>query len=406
MEYLIIGNSTAGIGAVEGIRRFDKNGNITVISAEAHHTYSRPLISYLLQGKVDMEKMKYRPDDFYEKNRCRLIFKKAAKIDGKGKKVYLESGEAIQYDKLLVATGSSPAVIPIEGLDGVAQKFTFMSLDDAMKLDKALTPVSRVLIMGAGLVGLKCAEGIAKRVGGVTVVDLADRILPAVLDIEGSKIIKEHIEKHGVSFKLSVKVDKFEGNEAVLSNGERVGFDILVIAIGVRPNVELLRGIAEINRGIVIDEGCKTTAEDIYAAGDCTETVDISSGQRKIMALLPNAYMQGECAGVNMAGGELSFSKAIPMNAAGFFGLHMITAGTYSGECYTDTECGYKKLFYEGNRLTGYILIGNVEKAGIYTSLIREKTPLDQIDFNLICKYPGLMAFSRSDRAAKLGGAQ
>jgi len=115
--------------------------------------------------------------------------------------------------------------------------------------------------------------------------------------------------------------------------------------------------------------------------------------------------MQGECAGVNMAGGEKIFDNAIPMNAVGFFGLQVITAGNYNGDVYAESKDGnHKRLFYSNNRLNGYVLIGNVEKAGIYTSLIRERTPLDTIDFALVCEKPGLMAFTKEDRVAKLGG--
>jgi NAD(P)H-nitrite reductase large subunit len=115
--------------------------------------------------------------------------------------------------------------------------------------------------------------------------------------------------------------------------------------------------------------------------------------------------MQGECAGVNMAGGEKTFDKAIPMNAIGFFDLHIITAGNYIGDEYCETKNNnYKRLFYSDNKLNGYIMIGDVEKAGIYTSLIREKTPLDKIDFALVCERPGLMAFTKEDRKIKLGG--
>ncbi|MDR2924096.1 MAG: FAD-dependent oxidoreductase, partial [Treponema sp.] len=204
---------------------------------------------------------------------------------------------------------------------------------------------------------------------------------------------------------------KFKNNTAVLDGGETVDFDILVLAVGVRPNTAILNGIAKIDRGVVVNEKSETTAQDIYAAGDCTQTLDASSGQSKIMALLPNAYMQGECAGINMAGGAdtddgARFSKAIPMNAIGFFGLHIITAGNYAGGVYAENSGGnYKRLFYSDNKLNGYILIGNVEKAGIYTSLIRERTPLDAVDFALVCEKPGLMAFTKEHRMAKLGGA-
>jgi len=421
MKYVIIGNSTAGIGAVEGIRAVeassgakaagaDKQGEIIVITNEAHHTYSRPLISYLLLGKATEESMKYRGDNFYADNNVTLLTNETAvKIEAEKKQVVLSSGKNISYDKLLVASGSSPFVPPFEGLGGVADKTTFMSLDDARKLDEMLSkkPNAKVLIIGAGLIGLKCAEGIEKRVSKITVADLAPRILSSILDEEGAKIVQSHLESKGVEFKLASSVKKFENNSAVFESGEIINFDILVLAVGVRPNTSLLKDIADIDRAILVNGKSETSAPDIYAAGDCTQTLDVSSGQNKVMALLPNAYMQGECAGIAMAGGDKSFDKAIPMNAIGFFGLHMITAGNYTGETFvmrSGKDLNYKKLFYDDNKLNGYILIGDVEKAGIYTSLIRERTPLDTIDFALVCEKPGLMAFTKEDRMAKLGG--
>jgi NAD(P)H-nitrite reductase large subunit len=268
-----------------------------------------------------------------------------------------------------------------------------------------------VLIAGAGLIGLKCAEGIHERVRQITVLDLAPRILSSILDEDGAKIVQNHIESKGIQFRLSANVKKFTPNTAVLESGETIDFDILVLAVGVRPNTALLNGVAKIERGIVVNEKSETTAPDIYAAGDCTQANDVSSGQSKVMALLPNAYMQGECAGINMAGGGADggkiFDKAIPMNAIGFFGLHIITAGSYTGEVHAEDNAGnYRRMFYSDNRLNGYILVGSVEKAGIYTSLIRERTPLDTIDFALVCEKPGLMAFRKEERMVKLGGAR
>jgi NAD(P)H-nitrite reductase large subunit len=426
MKYVIIGNSAAGVGAVEGIRQADKKGDITIITNEAHHTYSRPLISYFLLGKVSEEGMRYRGGNFYADNECTMLSNvTVTQIDAAAKKTVLSNGKHLPFDKLLVATGSLPFVPPFEGLNTVKDKCTFMSLDDAKKLDSMLEQNKRVLIIGAGLIGLKCAEGIHKRVKHITVVDIASRILPSILDEDGAKMVQKHLESKGVEFKLAASVKKFDNNKAVFENGETVDFDILVLAVGVRPNTALLNGIAKIERGIVINEKSETSATDIYAAGDCTQTNDVSSGQNKIMALLPNAYMQGECAGINMAGGGAvgdkvsgendsgggvnsgaRFDKAIPMNAIGFFGLHIITAGNYTGDIYAQNgKDNYKRLFYSDNKLNGYILIGNVEKAGIYTSLIRERTPLDSIDFALVCEKPGLMVFTKEDRMVKLGGA-
>jgi NAD(P)H-nitrite reductase large subunit len=409
MKYVIIGNSAAGVGAVEGIRRLDGEGEIIVISNEPHHTYSRPLISYLLLGKTDEERMKYRGSDFYEKNAVKFIHADAARIDAEQRNVFLSDGEQIPYDKLLIATGSSPFTPPFEGLGDVDDKFNFMCLDDAKAIEELLDKAKSALIVGAGLIGLKCAEGIVGRVGKITVVDLAPRILSSILDEGGARVVQSHIETQGVEFKLSRSVKRFEKNTAWLDDGQELAFDILILAVGVRPNTALLKDVAQIDKGIVINGKSETTAPDIYAAGDCTQTTDVSSGQSKIMALLPNAYMQGECAGVNMAGGDESFNKALPLNAVGFFGLHIITAGNYTGDVYSEDQSaggqiGYKRLFYGDNRLNGYILIGDVEKAGIYTSLIRERTPLDGIDFALVCEKPGLMAFTKEDRKTKLGG--
>jgi NAD(P)H-nitrite reductase large subunit len=406
MKYVIIGNSAAAVGAVEGIRQVDESGEIIIVANEQHHTYSRPLISYLLLGKVSEESMRYRGSDFYTKNRCTFIHANVTAIDAAKKELTLEGDPStLTYDKLLVATGSSPFVPPFAGLDTVEDKTTFMSLDDAHKLEAMLGEDKKVLIIGAGLIGLKCAEGILKRVASITVLDLAPRILSSILDDDGARLIQNHLESKGIEFKLAASTKAFEKNKAILESGETIPFDILVLAVGVRPNTALLKDIAEIERGIVVNERSETTAADIYAAGDCTQTLDISSGQNKIMALLPNAYMQGETAGLNMAGGEKEFDKAIPMNAIGFFGLHVITAGNYEGEEYTYSEEGsYKRLFYK-DVLNGYILIGEVVNAGIYTSLIRERKDLKTIDFKLVCEKPRLMAFAKRDRIAKLGEA-
>ncbi len=407
MKYVIIGNSAAAVGAVEAIRKLDTEGTITLISSEAYHTYSRPLISYLLQGRTDEQRMKYRGDDFYEKNGVKtMLSTTVTSINARKKEVSTADGKVIPYDKLLVATGSKPFVPPMSGLEDVPKRFTFMSLDDAHALEQALDPQVRVLIIGAGLIGLKCAEGIADKVGSITVVDLADRILPSILDEAGSAMMQSHIESHGIAFRLSDSVKSFTPDSATLQSGEVIEFDILVIAVGVRPNTELVKEAGgEVRRGIVTDLHCATTLPDVWAAGDCTESLDISIGQERVLALLPNAYMQGECAGINMAGGEKLYDHAIPMNAIGFFDLHIITAGSYAGvSTVTEGKATYKRLVVDDNRLVGYILIGAVERAGIYTSLIRNKTPLDTIDFELIKEKPQLMAFSKVERLRQLGG--
>lgn len=405
-DYLIIGNSHAAVGCVEGIRSVDKTGTIAVMSGEKYHCYSRPLISYLFEGKTDLERIKYRPSDFYKKNGVTTMLSTKAEEINPDEKTVLAQGEKVGYRKLLVAVGSSPFVPPVKGYETVSKKFTFLELDSALALKKALTPKSRVLIVGAGLIGLKCAEGIYGKCGKITIVDLAPKVLSSVLDDGGAKIVREHIEKQGIEFHLGTSVAEFDKKRATLLDGTVIDFDILVMAVGVRANTALVaQAGGEVGRGIITDSRQKTSLADIYAAGDCTECDDISCGTRRVLAILPNAYSQGFTAGVCMAGGEAKFDKAIPMNSVGFFGLHLVTAGSYTGKCYSDTKDGkYKKLFYEDNLLKGYIIIGDVSRAGIYTSLIREQIPLDTVDFKLLCETPALAAFSREYRKEKLGG--
>lgn len=411
-QYVIIGNGVAAAGCIEGIRSIDSEGVITVVSAENHAVYCRPLISYYLEGKTDLQRMQYRSADFYEKMGCQVLYgKKAVKIDSTAKTVTLDDGAAVPYDSVCVAAGSSPFVPPFAGLDTVEKKFSFMTIDDTLALEAAVDNSSRVLIVGAGLIGLKCAEGLRDRVASITVCDLADRVLSSILDTECAAVMQKHLEENGITFMLGDSAASFDGNTAHMKSGKTVAFDVLVLAVGVRANTSLVKDIGgEVNRGIIVNTRMETTVADVYAAGDCTEGEDISFGGRRVLAILPNAYMQGKCAGVNMAGGETVFDKAIPMNSIGFFGLHAMTAGSYygadlGGELYEEKGNGtLKRLFTKNGFLTGFILIGQIERAGIYTSLIREQTPLHTINFEILKREPALIVFCEENRRKKLGG--
>ncbi len=405
MKYVIIGNSAAAIGCVSGIRTIDKASSITLISDEPHFTYSRPLISYWLKGKVTDDKMYYRNSDFYEKNNCTtLLGKKVEKIDAATKKLVLDDGNTVEYDKLMVATGSSPFVPPVEGLANAQNSFTFMTWDSVKAVKEAVNKDSKVVIMGAGLIGLKAAEGLHEVCEDITVVDLADRILPSILDKKGADFVQKHIEKEGIKFVLNDAASSVKGNTISLKSGQELTYDVLIVAVGVRPNTGLVKDAGgSVNRGIVTDNKQETTIDGVYSAGDCTECFDICTGQNKILALLPNAYMQGEVAGINMAGGDKTFDTAMPMNAIGFFGLHMITAGSMEGECVElIDENNYRKMFFSDGLFKGYILIGEISRAGIYTSLIREKTPMDEIDSNLLKVSPQLLVYNKKARQTKM----
>lgn len=407
MEYVIIGNSAAAVGCIEGIRSVDRDGSVTVISDEPHRTYGRPLISYLLMGKTDFSHIGYRDDDFYEKNGVTtLLGRRAVSIDTQAHRVLLDDGESVAYDRLMVAAGSKPFLPPLTGLETVEKRFSFMTLDDALALEKVLTEETRVLILGAGLIGMKCAEGIADRVAQVDLCDLADHVLPSVLDTEAASMVQAEMERHHCRFHLGVSVRRFEGSRAELTDGTFLDYDVLVTAIGVRPNIELVEAAGGgTERGILTDAAGHTTLEDIYAAGDCVQCVDTVSGKSGVIAILPNAYRQGHAAGVTMAGGQETFDGAMAMNAGGFFDLHLVTAGVYDGDSVVRRDAsGYRCLFVRNGVMRGFIIVGDISRAGIYTAMIRNHTPLDETDRERLFDAPQMLAYDAARRTALLGG--
>ena len=407
MRYVIIGGSAAAIGCIEGVRSVDKTGEIILITGETEWNYSRPLISYLLEGKTTRDKMWCRPDSFFTRNGVTVkAGVLATTLDAGDRTVRLSTGERLAYDRLLAATGSRPFVPPIPGLETVERTFCFQTLSDASALAEALRPESRVLILGAGLTGVKCAEGIRGLCAQIAIADLAPRVLPAVLDDTAAAMVQARMEEKGVRFYLNDSAAAFRGNTARLQSGTELEFDVLVTAVGVRPNTQLVADAGgAVDRGILVDGRCATTLPDVYAAGDCAQGYDAVSGEKRMLPLWPNAVLQGETAGINMAGGRADYTQGIALNASGMFGLHMVTAGSYEGESFTVQRDGsYKRLVTADGVLKGVIMVGDVSRAGIYTDLIRKKKPLSEIDFDLIRESPQLMAFSQKDRRVQLGG--
>lgn len=398
MKYVIIGNSAAAMGAVEGIRKHDENNPITIISQEKHHTYSRPLISYYLAGKVLEENMYYRPLDFYRKNKVEVLYQGAKGVNTNQKEVILEDTTPVPYDKLLIATGGKPFIPPMEGL-GKEGIYTFQKWDDVKAIEKALTNKTKAVIIGAGLIGMKGAEALTYLGIDVTVVELAKGVLSSVLDEYSGELVKEVMESQGINFIFENTVKQILGEGKVqsvlLSSGQELECDLLIIAIGVVPNMDVVRNTTlEVNRGIIVDKNMMTSMEDVFAAGDVSEGEDTLLHSKRVIPILPNAFKQGEVAGENMTGKNVVFAGGFPMNSIGFFGYPLITAGIYNtpgqGPCEEISishpqDKVYRKIFLKDNKLMGFIALKDIDRVGMLTSLIKEGICVDSFKEQL-CK--------------------
>ena len=395
MNYVMIGNSTAAIGAVEGIRKYDKKTPVTILSDEPYPTYSRPLISYYLGGKVTEDKMYYRGADFYERNNVTpMLGVKAETVDFDNKEVVLQDNVKIPYDKLLIATGGKPFVPPMKGLEK-GNVFNFIKLDDVKAIKKAAVKGSKAVVIGASFSGLKAVEALVQREVDVTVIDIMSRIMPRVFDDTAASIASGVLEEHGVKLLMGTTVDEILGDDKAtgvkLKDGSVIPCDFIILALGVRCNTDIVKDTGiKINKGIIVDERMRTSVPDVYAAGDVSEGYNFIEDAYMQIAIIPNAYRQGETAGVNMAGGEAAFRKGFVMNSMPILGLPVISAGvsgTKDDICtkvlYKPEENSYKKFYIRNNKLAGYLLVNDVDRAGIYTDLIRNVTDISDFEDSL-----------------------
>lgn len=417
MNYVIIGASAAGLACAEQIRKEDATGEITVFTSEKYLPYSRPSISYYLKGVVKQNGMYLRTKAFYKAKKINILTgTEVEKIQPENKTV-TANAKVYSYDKLCICTGSVPFIPVMENVAGKKNVFTFLDLEAVKKIKKKANKNTKAVVIGAGLIGMKAAEGLSKICKKVDVVELAPKILPAILDDEASELVRGYIsECANITFHLGDTVTKaFGERDAVtgvaLQSGATIECDLLIVAVGVRANTSLARsaGIC-VQRGILTDsETMRTSDENIYAAGDCTLSTDMLDGEKKVLALYPNAVYAGTVAGSQMAGGNLRLAGAYAVNAIDFYGLRICTSGLINatGKAYSrrvqKSEKKYKLLIIKGDTLVGFVLINSSENAGIYTSLIENKTPLGSLKGDLM-QTPSLLWFDKEKREEKLKG--
>lgn len=419
MKYLIIGASAAGLAAAESIRKYDTEGSVTILTEEDYLPYSRPSISYYLKGKVKESNMALRKPAFYKQNNIDVVTGAKVTFIDRQPKTVKAGRKTYSYDRLCLATGSVPFVPPMENVSGKANALTFLDLAAVKEIKQMVNEKTRAVVIGAGLIGMKAAEGLVKICKSVDVVELAPRVLPSILDEKSSKQVKKHLEDNGIKFHLENTVVKAtsKGKQitaVTLKDGKKLACDLLILAVGVRPCTELAeKAELEVNRGIITDtQTMQTSDSNIYAAGDCCVSTDMLDGTKKIIALWPNAVQQGTVAGAQMAGADLTVGGTYSVNAIDFFGLRICTCGLINaqGDEYRDVikKDGdeYKRLILKEDKLVGFVLINCSQNAGIYTSLISNQISLDTLEGD-ITDIPSIFLFDKDTRITKLrGGVQ
>jgi len=413
MRYLMIGHSFASTFAVEAIRRVDRQGEIVIVGDEPHRLYSRAMLHELLGGMVDERFCWLRSEDWAERYSVRLALgRRAESLDVASRTVKLDDGQELQFDKMLIACGGRPFIPPgIEGLDRFEHVYTFTRLDDAYRLREAVRGAENVVVLGAGLIGLQCAEGLRHLGVQVEVVELADQVLPAVLDRQAAELIRDELLAEGIGLHLSDSVSELLGLERVLEavrlkSGKRLPCQVFVVAVGVRPNVGWLDGSGiEIDRGILVDEHLQTNVEGIYAAGDCAQGLERISGSRMVLPTIPVASKQGLIAGYNMAGLERKYDGEIPLNAMQFGRLQVISYGYVRDaeeveaiRYFDEQRKVYRKVVLRNGRVVGALLVRAIDRAGLYRQLINRAVDVSGMKERLVSLDFGVGGLPRSLR--------
>ncbi|MGU8235769.1 NAD(P)/FAD-dependent oxidoreductase [Clostridium perfringens] len=393
MRYIVVGASAAGISGAKTLRELDKDAEIILVSKD-ENVYSRCILHHYISGHRDIEALDFTDRDFFEK--YNIEWKKGLEvksIDDREHVIGLSNGESLKYNKILLATGASAFIPPVENLREAKNVVGLRNLEDAIKIKEEAEKVKNVVVLGAGLVGIDAIAGLAFKDLNVTLVEMGDRVLPIQLDKYASSKYEKRFEDAGLKLKLGVRaekvlIDENKNPKALLINtGEEIPCELIIVATGVRSNVAFLKESSiETDRfGLIINEKGETNARDVYGAGDIT-------GRNPIW---PTAVKEGIIAANNMVGNEIFMEDFFgSKNTMNFLGLTTMSLGVVNipDDSYTEeidiSGENYKKIIHKDGKIYGAIIQGDLSYAGVLTQLIKEKIhvskvkkPLFEIDY-------------------------
>jgi NAD(P)H-nitrite reductase large subunit len=389
MKHVIIGNGPAGVVAAETLRKLDPAGGVTLIGDEPEPPYSRMALPYLMTGKIGEAGTYLRKDpNHYAAHRIDLVQGRVDRVDTASRTLELAEGaRRITYDRLLIATGVRPARPPIPGLDLPGIHFCWTMADVRGVLADA-RPGARVLQLGAGFIGCIIMVSLVERGLKLSIVEMGDRMVPRMMTATAGVMIRDWCVAKGVDIRLSTRIVALKraggGIEAELASGERILADLVIISAGVQPNVEFLAGSGITCRsGIMVDGTMQTNVAGVFAAGDCAEALDLSTGEHVITAVQPSAVDQARVAAANMAGRVVVTRGSLTFNVLDTLGLVSSSFGRWGGvpggqgaELVDRREFRYLSLQFDGERMIGATSIGLTDHVGALRGLIESSVRL------------------------------
>lgn len=399
MHIVIIGNGISGITAARHIRKLSDH-QITVISGETDHFFSRTALMYIYMGHMRFEDTKPYENWFWEKNRIDLKKGWVEKVDTSGKKVVFQGGEEMNYDKLILATGSKPNKFgwPGQDLDGVQGMYSFQDLEGMEYYSKGL---EHAVIVGGGLIGIEMAEMFHSRHIPVTFLVRETSFWNAVMPPEESAMINRHILENGIDLRLETELKEIWGEQdgrakMVLTNkGEKIPCQFVGLTAGVHPNIDFIRfGDVELGRGILVDNNLQTSVPDVYAIGDCAQLREPKPGRRPIEAVWYCGRMMGETVAHNVCGKPVEYDPGIWFNSAKFFDIEYQVYGTVLAKPPEDHVSIYWehpqgrnsiRLVYDKNdgHIIGFNLMGVRYRHEVCEKWLANKTHIEEVLQNL-----------------------
>ena len=365
-KYLIIGNGIAGLSAAKEIRKNDIEGSITMVSSEPYLTYYRVRLTEYLYKEYNDEELLVNKEDWYEENNIEVLLSKIVEeLDTNNNKIKLDDGTEIEYEKLLIATGSRPFIPPVAGKfkKGV---LALRTLRDLEYINDYFSTKENITVIGGGLLGLEAAWSLKQLGKKVNIVEFAPYLLPRQLDEELSRKLEEKLINEGFNLYLNAAAEEILGenvaNGIKLNNGTEFETDAVLFSVGVRPNLDLIRDTEiKFNKGILVDSNLKTNIDNIYAAGDVIEV------DGKTIGLWTSSNQQGKIAGRNMSGGTLEYREPRPYASLNLGNIKLFSMGNINEYDfiyeYIDGEI-YHKLFVTNDKLTAAILFGDTKDMG------------------------------------------